>query len=239
MDMKRQLFTCILGLVFACSGWAQGGSAHKQLRSGDKDYQANEYSAAEEHYRRALIKEESDQGRYNLGNAIYQQERYEEAVKQYEDAAQSASEAVLQARAYHNLGNAHYQQQAYDQAVEAYKEALKRAPDDLQTKYNLALAQRELKLQQQRQQQEQEEKNGDEQNPSQEDQQESGEQDQQQQQQQQEQNKNDNQPRPAEAVQLSEEEIRQLLQIMEQEEQQVLEKMRRLEANPKRSEKDW
>jgi Ca-activated chloride channel family protein len=234
-------YLSVLSLVFVLPGWswAQGESAHKQLRYGDKDYQANEYSAAEEHYRRALVKKESEQGRYNLGNAIYQQERYEEAVTQYEDAAKAAEDPILQARAYHNLGNAHYQQQAYDRAVEAYKEALKRTPDDLQTKYNLALAQRELRLQQQQQQQQQQEQDEQQENQQQDQQPQDGEEQPQEQENQQQQEAGENQPQPGEAAPLNEEEIRQLLEIMEQEEQQVLEKMRRLEANPKKSDKDW
>ena len=98
-------------------------SAHKHLRNADEDYKVSNFEAAEEDYRKSLEKENSAQGRYNLGNAIYQQDRFEEAIKQYNDAIQTTGDPALRQKAYHNLGNAHFSKEEYDKSIEAYKNA--------------------------------------------------------------------------------------------------------------------
>ena len=75
-------FLGLLCLLFVISLPAQ--KDHKLLRKGDKDYNAQEYDRAEENYRKALEKKNTSQGNYNLGNSIYKQKRYEEAVSRYE-----------------------------------------------------------------------------------------------------------------------------------------------------------
>ena len=173
--------------LFFCSGlYAQ--KDHSLLRKGDKDYKSQDYGEAEEHYRKALEKKNTSKGNYNLGNAIYQQDRYDEAVRRYENAISSTSDEATRAKAYHNLGNAYFNQEDYEKSVEAYKNALRLNPKDLETKINLAQAQR-LKLQQQQQQQQQqqdqEQEQQEEQEQQQQQQQNQDQEDQQQQQQQQ------------------------------------------------------
>ena len=124
-------------------------SAHSLLRKGDKSYQENDYTEAEAQYRKALKDEDDLKGNYNLGNSIYQQERYDEAIKQYQEAAEKAEDPGVRSSAYHNLGNSHFLKEEYDKSIDAYKNALRLSPKDLETKYNLAQAQRMLRLQEQ------------------------------------------------------------------------------------------
>lgn len=220
-----------------------GNSQHQYLRRGDRDYKDQDYAAAEIDYRKALEKRSNARGAYNLGNAIYQQERYDEAVRQYEEVANQASDNATKAAAYHNLGNAYFHQQDYQKSIEAYKNALRLQPQDMETKYNLALAQRQQqeqeKQEQQQQQQQQQQKKEDEQQQQQ--------QQQQQQDQQQQQNPSENQSQAddrqaqaqTEPSDLSKEEARRLLEIMEREERKVQEKMRKAESRPTKSAKDW
>lgn len=204
-------------------------SAHQFLRQGDKSYESEAYTQAEENYRKSLEKKNSVQGNYNLGNTIYKQERYEEAVSRYEAAARVAEDDLAKALAYHNLGNAFYKQQSYEKSIDAYKNSLRLNPKDIETKKNLALAQRQLQIQQQKQQQ-QEQQN--QQQEQQQDQQQQPEQNQQQQQDQQN-------SQPEQPQDLSKEEARKLLEIMEQEEQKVQQKLRKAQTKPNRSTKDW
>lgn len=224
--MKR-IFFIILFICIALIVNAQ--SAHSLLRQGDKTYDAQKYNLAEENYRKALEKEPSAQGNYNLGNAIYNQERYEEAISRFESAANNAKDGTEKASAYHNLGNTHFKQKEYDKSIDAYKNALRLNPQDIETKTNLAIAQRQLRIQQEQQKQNQQQKNQDKeekqnQTPDQ----------QQQQQDQQDQQQQQNQPQN-----LTKEEARKLLEIMEQEEQKVQQKLKKAQTKPNRSSKDW
>ena len=133
----------------------QAQSAHRLLREGNEAYKSDAYAGAEEAYRKSLEANSTARGHYNLGNAIYQQGRYDEAVRRYEHVIGNTDEAEVRAQAYHNLGNAHFQAQDYEKSVEAFKNALRQQPGDRSAQYNLAQAQRQLKMQQQQQQQQQ------------------------------------------------------------------------------------
>lgn len=115
-------------------GKASAQSAHKHLRTADQAYEAQDYTQAEENYRKSLVKKNTTKGTYNLGNAIYQQERYDEAVKTYETAARTAQDAATKASANHNLGNAYFNQKEYEKSIEAYKNALRLNSQDVETK---------------------------------------------------------------------------------------------------------
>ncbi len=210
---------------------------HKYLLKGDQSYSDENFEQAELNYRRALEQQNSTQGIFNLGNTTYRQERYDEAIKHFEAAAESADGNAAKAKAFHNLGNAHFQAGQYKESVDAYKNALRLNPNDLATKQNLLRAIRNLPPPQQQQQpqngegQDDQEQQPQDQNQQ---QQESGEQEQDDKQQQ-------NQPskEPQEqSKDLSKEEAEKLLEIMDQEEQKVQEKLRKKGAKG-RQKKDW
>jgi len=95
--------------------------AHQQLRAGDTHYLNEQYELAEESYRKAKEKDGSVQAAYNLGNSLYAQERYEEAVNQYLATIGSATDDDLLADTYYNLGNAHVANEKLEEGIEAYK----------------------------------------------------------------------------------------------------------------------
>jgi tetratricopeptide (TPR) repeat protein len=82
---------------------------------------------------------------YNLGNTIYKNKKYSEAIANYKNASQLAKTDAEKHKAFHNLGNAYMQDKNYKSAVESYKNALKANPKDEKTRYNLALAKEMLK----------------------------------------------------------------------------------------------
>lgn len=219
---------------------------HRYLRRGDRNYEENDLGAAEEAYRKALEARESAKGTYNLGNTIYKQGRYDEAIKHFEKAAQESLNPQARANAYHNLGNAYFQQNDFAKSVDAYKNALRLNPDDMETKINLAQAQRLIPPQPEPDPQDgdSEENNDQEQDQEQQqqDQQSSGqEQDQQQQQDQSEDQQSEQSPAEAreEEENLSREEAERLLQIMANEEQKTMEKLRQAQSKACNSAKDW
>ena len=144
--MKTRCLLFLMIILGTLSLHAQDG--HRKLREGDRAYEAGTYDKAEESYRAAILEKNSAQGNYNLGNAAYQQGDYEEAARRFEEAARLAAGSSEQAYAYHNLGNTYYQQGEFDKAAEAYKNALRRQPNDLETKFNLAKAMQQQQMQQ-------------------------------------------------------------------------------------------
>ena len=231
-----------------------GQSEHELLRNGDASYSAGEYSKAEEAYRKAIDKEGKSQAKYNLGNSLYEQERFDEALEQYQAAINAAPNDKTKSQAYHNLGNSLFNNEKLKESLEAYKQALRYNPDDLETKHNLSYAKQMLRQQQQQQQQEQEQQEGeesDEEQENQEEQQQEGEQQEDQEQKEQENqeqkeseeqqdidNQNDQQEPSEDKQDLDKEDARKLLEIAENEEKKVQEKMRKVSGGKKRK-KDW
>jgi tetratricopeptide (TPR) repeat protein len=205
------------------------------LRRGNKEYKHENYTEAEVNYRRGLDKNnDSFEGHFNLGDALFRQEKYPEALEQYQKAESllkgddKTRKAELDRRlaaTYHNMGNALYAQQQYDKSVAAYQQSLRHNPKDNDTRYNLVKAMQQLQQQQQQQnqQQNQEQKNDSTQQQQQEQQEE------QQQNQQQEQNQD----------QMDRETAEQILQALEQDEQEIQEKLQRQQGKKRRVEKNW
>ena len=214
---------CITSLLFAQQ---ESGD----VRRGNRQYNDSNYTEAEVHYRRALDKnQQSFEGYFNLGDALFRQEKYPEALEQYTKAERclNANDKLrkeeLQKRlaaTYHNMGNALYAQQQYDKAVGAYQQSLRNNPKDNDTRYNLVKAMHQLQQQQQNQQQQQEQQQQDQQQQQQE---------QQQQEQQQQQDKQ----------QMDQETAEQILQALEQDEQETQEKLQRQQGKKRRVEKEW
>ncbi|MEO1435030.1 MAG: tetratricopeptide repeat protein [Bacteroidota bacterium] len=244
MKHTIQISLVVIGLL--SFGQLNAQSDHKHLREGDKSYLDKDYTNAEEQYRRVIRENDGSlKGNYNLGNAIYEQERFQEALEYYQAAAQVAGDESQRADALHNLGNAFYQVQDFENSINAYKEALKLDPNDMATKYNLTSALRQQRIQQQQQQQrqnqegEQEQQQQEQQQQQQQQEQQEGEQQQEQQQAPEEQEVDENQEQqPAETREMSKEEAERLLDIIEKEEQKVQEKLRKNQAKGK-LEKDW
>lgn len=80
---------------------------------------------------------------YNMGNLYYNKDKKYNANTNYKKAAEAATTKAEKHKIWHNLGNALLENKQYEGAVEAYKNALRNNPTDDQTRYNLALAKKE------------------------------------------------------------------------------------------------
>ena len=128
-------------------------------RDGNKLFDKQKYADAEAAYKKALEKKNNfPEAIFNLGDAEYKQERYEDAAKQFELAAKFLTDTSKKARAFHNLGNCHLEKKEWEEAAKAYKDALKYNPADKDTKYNLAYANAMQRKDQQNQQNKQNQK---------------------------------------------------------------------------------
>lgn len=124
---------------------AQQRSARKMLRQGNDLYKKQQFTDASVAYQKALGNNSNyDKATYNLGNAFYQNKNFKEAIPQYELTAKTATDKLTKAEAYHNIGNAMMESKNYQGAVDAFKNALRNNPNDDETRYNLAVAQKLL-----------------------------------------------------------------------------------------------
>ncbi len=120
--------------------------ARSLLREGNELYQQEKYTDASVLFKKALEKNASyKKASYNLGNALYQQKNFKEAIPQYEVSAKNTKDKFTKAESFHNIGNTAMEQKQYQQAVDAYKNSLRNNPNDDETRYNLAVAKELLK----------------------------------------------------------------------------------------------
>lgn len=137
-------FVCFMALAFG----TYGQNEKKVVRQGNKEFERGEYLDSEISYRSALeVNPSSFKANFNLGDALYKQEKWEDAIETFDGLANSQISDLSKAGVYHNLGNSYFKEQKFEESVEAYKQALRLNPNDLETKYNLSQAQRFLQQQ--------------------------------------------------------------------------------------------
>lgn len=251
--IKKAFIICTISFWVNAS-FAQ--TAHKYLREADKKYESADYISAEELYRKADQKKSSLKSSYNLGNTTFQQERYEESIDYYLNAARKSETKTQESDAFYNLGNAYFQNQDLEEAIKAYKNAIKLNPENKEAQYNLFVS-KEIKKQMQQQQQQQEQ-NQDQDSDSENDEKQEGEDSEEQNQEEQEgeepqdqeqqEEKKDSteqiQPSTFDSTRLEKQSLdsldaAKLLQIIQSEEQKVQEKLRKFNSNRKKPSKDW
>ena len=226
----------ILLMLLTVSAVAFGQKTDRDyLRSGNKLYKDSLFVKAEVDYRKALeVNPKSSAAMYNLGNALLMQQKAQEAIEQYQAASRLEKDKAKLAQIYHNMGVILQSSKKLPECIEAYKESLRNNPHDNETRYNLALAQKQLKDQQQNQNQDkqQEQKQDQKQDEQQQnkDQQNQDKKDQQQNNQQQQQNQNE----------MSKKNAEQLLNAAMQDEKNVQDKVKKqIQIQGKKLDKDW
>lgn len=219
---------------------------NKDIVEGNEKYNKNDYAGAQQSYQNALQKNaQSEAGNFNMGNSLFQQKNYEEAVNQYQKTVQTTTDPQVRSQAYHNMGNALLEQKKYQESIDAYKQALRNNPDDAETKYNLAYAQK--MLQQQQKNQNQNKQNQDQQKQDQQKQNQKQDENKQNQDQQnqnnQDQAKNDQQKQqqPAQPKQFSKDELDRIMQALNSDDKNVQDKInaQKVKATDMDIEKDW
>ena len=222
MNRRYSILYLVILIMIPGTLWAQG--ERKYIRHGNKEYEDKAFEESELQYRKALEKDLSSyEGNFNLGDALYKQEKFEDASKKFSGLASTEKDRMELAKIYHNLGNSLLQSNQVEESIEAYKHALRNNPEDYETKHNLAWALNLLQQQQQQQQNQEQQQNQDQQDQQQ--------QEQEQQEQQQEQ-QNDK---------ISKEDANRILEALQQDEKQLQEKLRKQMARTQRVAvlKDW
>lgn len=245
--LASKVLLLLLFLFIIDNSYAQND--RKLIREGNELYKQNKYSEAEIKYRKSL--EENDKNSkagYNLGASLYRQGNFEKAAEEFNSFIGKDNDKKKVAKAFHNLGNSLLQEKKYAESIEAYKQALKNNPSDKDTKYNLSYALQMMKQEQQQQQKNKDNKQDgnqdkkDQQNQDKQDQNKDNNKDQQNQEQQQEQKKQGQQQEQAaqpKEQKLSKEDAERILQALQNEEQDLQKKLKRLKPSGVKTEKNW
>ena len=260
--MKKPI---LVGLVVICSFYVSAQETQNLIYQGNQKLNEKAFSEAESKYRKAISDNPNKiEGIYNLGNTHYQAENYQEATQRYFQAQKLADSKDKRHKAFHNMGNSYMKKKDYPQAVEAYKNALRNNPNDEETRYNYVLAKSLLEQERQddSQQQDQQQDNSEDQDQQQDNSEDQDQQDddsQDQNQENEEQNSDDSsqqdnqsdqkqensdqqesQQQPSEQNRLSPQQIKNLLQAMDNQEKKVQEKInaQKVQGIPTRG-KDW
>lgn len=152
------LFVC-LGIV------SQAQSAYQEIREGNDLFKNNAFEEATKKYQESMAKDvEPVESSYNIGNALYRQEKYKDAARYFNQAANKTEDKAVRSNAYHNLGNALLKEKKLEESVKAYKRSLLNNPQNEESRYNLAYAQKMLQQQQQQQKEQEKENKEDQEN---------------------------------------------------------------------------
>lgn len=143
MKMKRTIYLMVMiiaALTLAIPAQAQKWPERSRVRRGNRAYERLDYGRAEERYQQALeLSDTCFEAKFNLGDALYKQQRYDEAEKIFTALAADSTRSDLdRAHSFYNLGNSLFQQKKYQEALSAFKRSLRLNPADLETKYNYA-----------------------------------------------------------------------------------------------------
>lgn len=138
--MRRLIFLLAAVLLTAASVSAQRMPERSAVRRGNRQYNKGDYAASIERYTQALGHAPGNfEATYDLGNALYRTEQFEQAEQVMQQAAaDSLRSDTERAEAFYNLGNAQFRQQKYREALASYRQSLRFNPSDMEAKYNYA-----------------------------------------------------------------------------------------------------
>lgn len=140
-------------LIFLSIGYSNAQSVRSLNNDGVDLYKEKKFTDSEIHFKKGLNEAPNNfEANFNLGDSYYKQERYDEAIKTFQNSLDKSDDPALKAKVYHNIGNALLKSKKIKESIEAYKNSLKLNPDDQETKYNLSYALSLLKKQNQQQQ---------------------------------------------------------------------------------------
>ena len=115
--------------------------ANSYVYEANELIESDNYISAEKEYRRAISEQPSNvAGAYNLGNSYYEKGNYDEALYRLQQASKNATNKEEKHKAFHNMGNILMKNEKCKEAAEAYKNALRNNPSDDETRYNFAVA---------------------------------------------------------------------------------------------------
>jgi tetratricopeptide (TPR) repeat protein len=128
-------------IIISFSLKAQAEKENNYISKGNGLHENKSYVDAEAEFRKALsINQDNPIANQNLGNTLYRSEDYDQANQRFFRSQKDNLDKSQKHLAFHNMGNVFMKKKDYPKAVEAYKNALRNNPKDDETRYNYALA---------------------------------------------------------------------------------------------------
>jgi len=246
-------------LLFAWVTTMQAQNERKFIRQGNKYYEAAmkdtskpdtvQFNKAEIEYRKAIEKKPNEaKWDFNLADALYKQNKFEESAEKFKGIAEKTSDKFEKGRALHNMGNSLLMNKKLDESIAAYKEALRNNPNDLDTKYNLLYAmnmkkkQKDQKKKDDKKKDQDKDKKKDQNKDQKKDQKKDQNKDKDQKNKDQQKQNQDQQKQQQQQSKISKQNAEQMLQALENSEKKTQEKVKKvqaLKAQSKNVDKDW
>ncbi|MCX6315611.1 MAG: VWA domain-containing protein [Sphingobacteriales bacterium] len=224
----QQAIPVVLVLMGSLMPMFSHAQKDKQLiRQGNEAFGKKEYEKAISKYKEVQSGNQVGPiAQYNLGNALYKNQQFDDAVNAYNNALTNSQSKEEKAKSYYNKGVVLQNNKKIPECISAYKNALKLNPEDEDARQNLQKA----LIQQQQQQQQQKEKEDDKKKQP--------KQNQQDKQKQKEEDKQEQQkPQPSK---ISKQDAEEKLKALLQQEKNLQDKLRKVNAaSPNKPEKDW
>lgn len=224
------IFFMLLLYSFTMKCYAQTNE-YKLIHQGNAQFHSKQYDKAQAYYMKALnINPNNTRALFNLADTYLAKDNAQAADSLYNVVSQREKNRQIKSMAMHNRGyirqvqalhNPKQQNQLLKMAIEHYKQALRLNPRDNDTRYNLALCQKQLKNQKEEneeQQQQNQQQKGNENSPE----------------KQEQNNQQKQQPNQQEKQQTE-----QYLNLAKQAEKRALEKLNGLKPRQKTLEKNW
>jgi len=148
MDRKlRVKLVLVVGLlVLPINSPVNADQADSNIQEGLNQYQEGLFPEAEKSFAEARSNRPEDRRLdYNLGSSYYKQEKYEEALQDYTQAALDDSNPQLKKDSLYNAGNALFKMGKLKEAEKTYKNVLVLDPSDMDAKFNLEFVREQLK----------------------------------------------------------------------------------------------
>ena len=227
----------LIAVALTMSLTSQAQQERKLIRGGNTLFHKQDFEKAEVEYRKALDKEvDSYEAAFNLGDAMYKQKKYDEALQQFMSLTKDETNKERLGELYHNIGNTLLSMNKLDESIEAYKQSLRNRPNSPETKYNLEFA-RKQKQDQQNKDDQNKDQNKDQQNQDQNKDQQNKDQ----------QNKDQNQQnkeQQGQGAKISKEDAKRLLDALEADEKKTQEKVQKEKVQAQKAkkmkiEKNW
>lgn len=248
--MKKTGLLLLVALVLT-------GASLNDARKANEAYNNGNYAEAEQLYKKAIDADPDNAKLYfNLGNALVNQGKHEEALRVFEEFKTMTDNPQQQALANYNIGNIYTATKKWDKALNSFKKALRYREADEDAKHNYELAKRKKEEQEQQKKNQQNQQNDQNQDKQDQQQQQNQQNRNNQNQQQQQQNQQNNQQNQNQSQQnnssnqqqdqqqpnrISKGQAEKILQALEQKEKDLLKefKKKKTESSNSENEKDW
>lgn len=128
----------LLLLVMLSTVALQAQNVDKLIRKGNRNFKKGDFTEAEVYYRKVLDASPTNaDAQFNLGDALFMQENYQEAMQAFQKVVELSPDAKLKSKAVFNMGECLLAQEKYYDAFNLYKLALKFDSSNEDALYNL------------------------------------------------------------------------------------------------------